>query len=451
MTIPHNDEKGLVSGVAPSERRRRARMKIAPSEIIYMHFQSGNGGVVLDVSSTGVGFQTADPVLAEETVSIRLSPPAIQHIEISGQVMWLDGTRKRGGLRLYDLPIEVLKEFQLWGHRDLSPAPAVQRPAEAKADPFPRTTNFTNSSATRTIAPAARGTHSTSFSTVQHTSESPVPVQQNLPSRTQFAPAPGYGPNAPESSPWDPPAGLRAHLYPTEPKRPVLSSPKEWRRGGGVVTFFLIVALLAVVAVGFFYFGNRRWAGELLIRLGESISSEQSKASVETPSGERARAGAEAPTMPAPPDSEVALPGDSHGALQTPDTSDVNTDASALGRETTNLPDQADANRTVPESTGRGGEAPAGGDTGQAELARARRYLRATGGEGSAVAEQLLWLSVEKGNTRAELELADLYLRGNGTVPKNCQQARILLVAAQNNHNAEAGERLAHLEDYGCR
>ncbi|GAC1662475.1 MAG: hypothetical protein NVS9B4_16200 [Candidatus Acidiferrum sp.] len=45
-------------------------------------------------------------------------------------------------------------------------------------------------------------------------------------------------------------------------------------------------------------------------------------------------------------------------------------------------------------------------------------------------AAKLLWAAVAKGNTQAERELAGLYARGQGGVPKNCEQARVLLVAA---------------------
>ncbi len=53
----------------------------------------------------------------------------------------------------------------------------------------------------------------------------------------------------------------------------------------------------------------------------------------------------------------------------------------------------------------------------------------------TATAAQLLWVSIEKGNTNAEVELAGLYARGEG-VQKSCEQARILLTAAVNKGNA---------------
>ena len=66
------------------------------------------------------------------------------------------------------------------------------------------------------------------------------------------------------------------------------------------------------------------------------------------------------------------------------------------------------------------------------------------------VASQLLWSAVEKGNSAAEMELADLYLHGDG-VARNCDQARVLLSVASEKGNVEAMEKLRELNRTGCR
>ena len=62
---------------------------------------------------------------------------------------------------------------------------------------------------------------------------------------------------------------------------------------------------------------------------------------------------------------------------------------------------------------------------------------------------QLLWQAVAKGNTAAELELADLYLAGHG-VSKSCSQAFVLLTAAKTHKNTQAEQALRSLPQYGC-
>ncbi len=62
----------------------------------------------------------------------------------------------------------------------------------------------------------------------------------------------------------------------------------------------------------------------------------------------------------------------------------------------------------------------------------------------------LLWASVKKGHVPAEVTLADLYRRGEG-VEKNCDQARVLLVAASKKGSIEARQMLEQIAERGCQ
>jgi hypothetical protein len=90
---------------------------------------------------------------------------------------------------------------------------------------------------------------------------------------------------------------------------------------------------------------------------------------------------------------------------------------------------------------------PSGAD----DLATAERYLNAGPGRDRDSSEAALWLwkAVGKGNPAATMILSDLYLRGDG-VPKNCDQARVLLNAAARKGSKAAGERLRNLQTFGC-
>jgi len=61
-----------------------------------------------------------------------------------------------------------------------------------------------------------------------------------------------------------------------------------------------------------------------------------------------------------------------------------------------------------------------------------------------------LWTLVEGGDTRAELTLADRYIRGEGVI-QNCAQARVLLEAAAKRGSDEAKRKLNELPQAGCR
>jgi TPR repeat protein len=62
---------------------------------------------------------------------------------------------------------------------------------------------------------------------------------------------------------------------------------------------------------------------------------------------------------------------------------------------------------------------------------------------------QQLWTSVQAGNTKAAVALAELYIKGEG-VPQSCNQARVLLLVASEKRNAEAIKRLHELDKTGC-
>jgi TPR repeat protein len=62
---------------------------------------------------------------------------------------------------------------------------------------------------------------------------------------------------------------------------------------------------------------------------------------------------------------------------------------------------------------------------------------------------QKLWSSVQAGDTQAAVDLADLYLRGDG-VPVNCDQARVLLLVASKKNDANATKKLQDLDETGC-
>ena len=89
---------------------------------------------------------------------------------------------------------------------------------------------------------------------------------------------------------------------------------------------------------------------------------------------------------------------------------------------------------------------------GAEEFATAQRFLHGSTGQprDTAEAAKWLWKSIAKHNGPAMLELADLYLKGDG-VPKNCDQARVLLDSAALRGMAGAGQRLRNLQAFGCQ
>jgi len=90
-------------------------------------------------------------------------------------------------------------------------------------------------------------------------------------------------------------------------------------------------------------------------------------------------------------------------------------------------------------------------ESGVSDLRLAQRYLGGSMGvRDSSEAAKLLWKAVGKQNATAAVLLSDLYLRGDG-VPRSCDQARLLLLAAARRGAPQAAQPLRNLESYGCR
>jgi hypothetical protein len=90
-------------------------------------------------------------------------------------------------------------------------------------------------------------------------------------------------------------------------------------------------------------------------------------------------------------------------------------------------------------------------DGGVADLRLAQRYLGGgLGARDSSEAAKLLWKSVRQQNATAAILLSELYARGDG-VSRNCDQARLLLVAAAKRGSPQAADQLRTLELRGCR
>lgn len=116
--------------------RSAPRINVRSNQIAYLNFQSGNGGIVLDVSANGLGFQAVEPLETNESLPFRLSVPGFAHLPLSGRIAWLDETRKRGGLRVV-VPAPQQRTFELWQRQYLGPQPAADQPVPDPRGPAP--------------------------------------------------------------------------------------------------------------------------------------------------------------------------------------------------------------------------------------------------------------------------------------------------------------------------
>jgi hypothetical protein len=177
-------------------------------------------------------------------------------------------------------------------------------------------------------------------------------------------------------------------------------------------TGFLFSVLVLTTIL--FFQNFRLEIGNVLIRLGEKLTG-------------RGDSQAVAP-LPAPV--QTSDP----GPASTPSVPNPVSEAPAS--ETIALPDSA----AFPQT-----------DSRAAELQSLRKHFgEAHSKKGRSDAARQLWSALAAGDSSAEVALAQLYLTGNG-VPRNCEQARVLLRAASKNGNIEARQQLRKLNESACR
>jgi TonB family protein len=135
-----NSESSPVS-VPASDRRAHPRQRIR--SLAYVHLGESNGGIVLNISESGIALQAAEALDAREgPLAMRIEiPRSRQRLEVSGEIMWVGESRKEAGLRFVDLQEDALKRIRAWMVREESPAAAheeseeeVERPVASDAE-----------------------------------------------------------------------------------------------------------------------------------------------------------------------------------------------------------------------------------------------------------------------------------------------------------------------------
>lgn len=137
---------------------------------------------------------------------------------------------------------------------------------------------------------------------------------------------------------------------------------------------------------------------------------------------------------------------DTNKSSNTPGATPNPLNPAAKPKSTSTTPSGPATNKPQPQKPAGAPES----EPGEQEYSQAQEMLK--GGDrdgGFQEAVRLLWIAVEKGNSKAEVSLAELYRRGEG-VAKNCDQTRILLTAAARKGNAEAQRRLDQFLREGC-
>jgi TonB family protein len=124
-----NSESSPVS-VPASDRRAHPRQRIR--SLAYVHLGESNGGIVLNISESGIAVQAAEALGdSEGVIAMRIEiPRSRKRLEVSGEIVWVGESRKEAGLRFVDLPEDALKRIRAWMAREESPRTAADESEE---------------------------------------------------------------------------------------------------------------------------------------------------------------------------------------------------------------------------------------------------------------------------------------------------------------------------------
>ena len=383
---------------------RRCIQRKRPGGISYFEFEAGSGGIVLDASEKGLGFQAADAVHQLGRSRIWISPRPEERIELTGDVVWTDKSRKTGGLRFIETGADSSTKIRNW----LGSQGESEESLQSQNFPLPAWATEALGDLREESGHDANPLRSTVVAKAKNrVEERPVELHAIPSAPSLFT----------SSMPW----------------QPQDSQPSEGRIAYRIATGFLIVVLIVAGVVLFDMF--RPKVGESLIHLGEKING----------------------TTKVQPQNSSPLPSSAQGSPPASPIKGVKQDAVQAEGKPNGVQKEAggDSEKRLDTSAQAHSQSP---DSGIPQAMpkineaseRSQYHGSFSSPQGRSAEATRLWSAVTSGDSSAEIGLAQLYLKGEG-VPRNCEQARVLLRAAAKGGNAEARQQLKKLRTWGCR
>ncbi len=415
----------------PMEKNRRRHLRKVPEKFAFLQIERDEVGKVLNVSEGGLSFSSFTPIPQTGPLYFWMSFNLKDRIDAMAEVAWTDSSRKTGGLRFVHQSQTSREQLRNW----LSRMPAEQafveegfeqplrkgersamKPNEpdradrfvAKARSclvtFPVPTGDARH-ASSLIASAPRGIDSATARRRESGLTPPtlLGIEQDVESQR----APSFAASTLR--------GIESAMELVPLQRHLSVKKRQLVRG-----VLLGICLSAIVAFTTIEFKNHR-------------TNKESKLSAPTESSF-----AKNDALAQPP----ALP-----PASTP-SSFVEGVRPAVARNTASAPGLAPS-KQVTKVYGQASPFDVG-----APPTLSRPSARNSGQPQSSTSPtpsrkprtpRQLWAAMEAGNTGAAVDLAELYIKGEG-VARNCQQARVLLLMASEKRNTAAIKRLHELD-----
>jgi hypothetical protein len=390
-------------------------------QLVYVELEAHNGGMMLTVSEEGFTFRAVTSVRPSGRIPFSFVINGTQRLEGFGEIKWTKDEGKVAGLQFTDVSTEFLNALRKWLNQ-LS-APVVPSSAEAGND---NSINLEHSLRTESPQPAPpqpmtetppRSEFGMNFGQSLGSGTRQFDVAQASTFDTSTAPLPR---STHILTDWEYPDGL-----PAEPSS----------RGNGVVVAAGVACLLLLAVL---LYSFRETIGRSLISLGQTLSSPPENSQAQVPDTSKPEEDVQQPATTNAAKQDNAASSNGEKTPQSQSAASNNDKPEAVrpqeDREKTVPPPPKAENQFRDERPAPSSEEPVAASTRKQDPADEVRAL---------------WSAVGQGNTAAEVTLAKLYMIGGG-VPKNCDQARVLLKAAAKKGNSEAVSKLSQITRQGC-
>lgn len=375
---------------------RRQNFRKAPEKFAFIQLDRDDGGAVLNISEGGLSFNTFAPVEQKGPIHFWFSLNLNERIDAWGEVAWTDETKKMGGLRFIRLPERAGRQIREWISGPVSPQGAEERFAPLEVTGQPSRVKAKKPDAVARFVSKARAQRSTL-------------IDSNMLLQSENS----VEPTAPLA-----PAGeveARGELVPLERYRS--EKQRQFRRGwllGMVISAAIVVP---VMKYGSYGHENR------------GLGKPPAESPAQTSGGSASPSAPIKPITPSSAPTDVFRSGNQNNGL-------------AKGRAASILATE-NGGHSNPGTLAAAATSPFAGAPLDTNLSGK------AGRQKPAMTLQQLWASVQAGNSKAAVTLAELYIKGDG-VPQNCNQARVLLLVASEKRNPEAIKRLQELDKTDC-
>ena len=460
--MPHN----MVS----TERRKDPRKR--PLSLVYVELSAANGGMLRDLSELGFAMRTMMPLRVGEITPFTFSLDATTRLEGRCKVLWVEEDGRVAGLQFTEVPGNLRAQVRAWlGAKQAytaPPTPPAPTTTTSQASTLEELREELRTVVARPEVPdrheqPLRGLHAETATAKEETHAAAF-LEESSPDKL---PEDIHSKSTPEA------AAETVVVLESLPSLDPLPELDEagfltggaksapWVSTATIALTMRILLVLALVAVAVVY---HRPIGNAIVWLGLKIAGEDASAILPIPKSDISPPMSEGEMSPAASNTEVAAP--STPEKSSNDATAAKTTTAATEKKPVEVPPVMEnhsptvaknptsvspiplpaTNKITPFTPPVGATT----DAGQQEYVAAQDILKSKNPEAALPeAVRLLWVAVEKGNSNAEIALAELYRQGRG-VAKNCDQTKILLTAAAKKGNAEAQKHLDQFLAEGC-